>query len=75
MCRSSSRPASCRAEPSKKDVGADQKVTLKLMAKKKNRLVKLVKRGANRTLLNDRNQTAADLATVAERPWLLPVLK
>ena len=35
----------------------------------------LVQRGANKTLRNDRNQTAADLATIAERPWLLPMLK
>jgi ankyrin repeat protein len=35
----------------------------------------LVQRGANKTLRNDRNQTAADLATIADRPWLLPMLK
>lgn len=35
----------------------------------------LVKRGANKTLVNDLKQTAEDLARVADRPWLLPLLK
>jgi ankyrin repeat protein len=35
----------------------------------------LLKRGADKKLLNDRNQSAADLARVAERPWLLPLLQ
>ncbi|MGL6109270.1 MAG: ankyrin repeat domain-containing protein [Rubrivivax sp.] len=35
----------------------------------------LVQRGANKRLLNDRNLSAADLAKVAERPWLLPLLE
>jgi uncharacterized protein len=35
----------------------------------------LVQRGANRKLLNERNQSAADLASHAGRSWLLPMLE
>jgi hypothetical protein len=35
----------------------------------------LLRRGANTALLNDRNQSAADMAQTAERPWLLPLLR
>jgi ankyrin repeat protein len=35
----------------------------------------LVQRGADKTLLNDRDQTAADAARQVDRPWLLPLLE
>lgn len=35
----------------------------------------LVQRGANKRLLNDRNQSAADLAQYSGRSWLLPLLQ
>ncbi len=35
----------------------------------------LLKRGADKKLKNDREQSAADLARVAGRPWLLPLLE
>jgi ankyrin repeat protein len=35
----------------------------------------LVQRGADKKLVNDLNQTAEELARVADRPWLLPLLK
>lgn len=35
----------------------------------------LVQRGADKQLLNDLNQSAEELARVADRPWLLPLLK
>ena len=35
----------------------------------------LVARGADKRVLNDRNQSAADLARVVDKPWLLKVLE
>ena len=35
----------------------------------------LLRRGANKALLNDRNQSAADMAESGDRSWLLPLLK
>ncbi len=38
-------------------------------------VVLLVKRGADKRALNDRNQSAADLAREFDKPWLLKVLE
>jgi uncharacterized protein len=35
----------------------------------------LLQRGANKTLINDRNLSAADMAKTSERPWLVPLLQ
>ena len=35
----------------------------------------LLKRGADKTLINDRNLRAADMARTSDRPWLLPLLE
>jgi ankyrin repeat protein len=35
----------------------------------------LIQRDADSALLNERNQSAADLAQAAGRPWLLPLLE
>ncbi len=38
-------------------------------------VILLVKRGADKRALNDRNQSAADLARAFDKPWLLKVLE
>jgi uncharacterized protein len=35
----------------------------------------LLQRGANKTLINDRNLSAADMAKTSERSWLVPLLQ
>ena len=35
----------------------------------------LVRRGAEKSFINERNETAADLARANEKTWLLPLLK